>query len=41
MTKNGLFPASKLFQTEVAAAEKVLSPTLVRLVRDMTSRVQH
>ena len=39
MTKNELLPASKLFQTEVAAAEKVLVPMVARLLREMTSTV--
>jgi len=36
MTKNELLPASKLFQTEVAAAEKALA---LMVVREMTSAV--
>jgi len=36
MTKNGLL-CGKLFQTEVAAAEKALPPMVARLVREMTS----
>jgi len=36
MTKNGL---GKLFQTEVAGAEKALASMVARLVREMTSAV--
>jgi len=39
MTKNELLPASKLFETEVAAAEKALALMVARLVREMTSAV--